>query len=190
MNLGTRLGCLTVVVVTATGVVPAAPADVLNLSGLGQVLDLTLTTGNLWQPLNNDKMVELCRDHDGCTLRLKIDGPDGIVSTVETVYLSGYSLKFTTTTTVNGEPPPPFIDGDGTVVALAQVVTEDDDGIAGCAVTDEDDFDKLPVDLGEGFGMRFVVQGKIVPPPPEAQETLDPPPSPIGIWVCILHIDD
>lgn len=114
-------------------------------------------------------MDSLCRDGDGCTISLKIDGPGGVLAKTEWVFLSAFSPAYTTSTTIN---EPPFLDGDGLDRYLALVQRTDPQPAVGCGLTDEDDGPGNH-DTKPGFGLTFWENG-----------------AGTGEWVCILAIRD
>ena len=138
-------------------VVMAATAGSLNAAGLDKsapytvTLDLTGGPADKLQPLDENEVVARCRDANGCTIWLKIDGPAGLKTDVSRLALSGYSLSYRSTS-IQGMADRPFVDADNLpqILAQAQIVTPK--GTVSCAVTDLDRHpDGSAADDTEGF---------------------------------------
>src|SRR5436190_305693 len=121
-----------------------ATAETLAAGNYGLAIDFEHSQGGPF-PLSQHKFLDpsvidsLCRDGDGCTISLKVDGSGGVQATTEWIFLSAFSPTYTTTTTLN---EPPFVDGDGLDRYLAVVqfkIMGPQFSQIACGLTDEDD---------------------------------------------------
>lgn len=139
-----------------------AAGEWTSVSRYGATGDLTATTGEAFHVLDLAALVDRCRDHDGCTMTLKMDGPAGIEIATQKVFLSEHSLQYGTS--INAT-----VRADNNV--LREALIEVSSANAGCSITDADDQNSL-LDTNEGFSLHFFV------------DTQD------AAWICALHVED
>ncbi len=108
-----------------------------------------------YKALDESAIVRLCRDDDGCTLSLKMDGPGNLLTATERIYLSSFSLRYTTTLPNHDIQDGPYVDGDHHNQVLAYTQTKSAAGIVSCDVTDQDD-NQTHLDLMEGFTIHII----------------------------------
>lgn len=138
-------------VLTATaGALDAASVNKGNPYSV--TLDLSGDATDKFQQLDENEVVARCRDLDGCTVWVKIDGPAGIRLDIERLYLSAYSLSYTTSGRVGTSPP--LVDADKISQVVGRAHLQTAKGFAQCDFADID----APAtgDVSEGFSLRGV----------------------------------